>query len=151
MSADENRNEQVEEELKAAAEAAPEEETATEGSAEAGPESEIEALKAQAQEFQELEGLHQEALVLDLEEALVLEVHQVAQVHQEARQEAHQDQEELHQEAQALVLEDLEGLEALSQVSQELMLIRQLALVQQLLDLMFKALQLFQVQIMQLH
>ena len=34
-------------------EAAPEEETATEGSAEAGPESEIEALKAQAQEFQE--------------------------------------------------------------------------------------------------
>ena len=54
MSADENRNEQVEEELKDAAEAAPEEETATEdNSAEAGPESEIEALKAQAQEFQE--------------------------------------------------------------------------------------------------
>jgi len=54
MSADENRNEQVEEELKDAAEAAPEEETATEdNSAEAGPESEVEALKAQAQEFQE--------------------------------------------------------------------------------------------------
>ena len=53
MSADENRNEQVEEELKDTVEAAPEEETATEGSAEAGPESEIEALKAQAQEFQE--------------------------------------------------------------------------------------------------
>ena len=53
MSADENRNEQVEEELKDTAEAAPEEETATEGSAEAGPESEVEALKAQAQEFQE--------------------------------------------------------------------------------------------------
>jgi len=53
MSADENRNEQVEEELKDTAEAAPEEETATEDSAEAGPESEVEALKAQAQEFQE--------------------------------------------------------------------------------------------------
>ena len=53
MSADENRNEQVEEELKDAAEAAPEEETATEDSAEAAPESEVEALKAQAQEFQE--------------------------------------------------------------------------------------------------
>lgn len=54
MSADENRNEQVEEELKDAAEAAPEEEAATEdNSAEAGPESEVEALKAQAQEFQE--------------------------------------------------------------------------------------------------
>ena len=44
MSADENRNEQVEEELKDTAEAAPEEETATEDSAEAGPESEVEAL-----------------------------------------------------------------------------------------------------------
>ena len=53
MSADENRNEQVEEELKDTAEAAPEEETATEDSAEAAPESEVEALKAQAQEFQE--------------------------------------------------------------------------------------------------
>ncbi|MBS8230511.1 nucleotide exchange factor GrpE [Marinobacter salarius] len=53
MSADENRNEQVEEELKDTAEAAPEEETATEDSAEAGPENEVEALKAQAQEFQE--------------------------------------------------------------------------------------------------
>jgi hypothetical protein len=63
----------------------------------------------------------------------------VALVLEEARQEAHQDQEELHQEEEALVLEDLEGLEALSQVSQELMLIRQLALVQQLLELMFKA------------
>ena len=51
MSADENRNEQVEEELKDTAEAAPEEETATEDSAEAAPESEVEALKAQAQEF----------------------------------------------------------------------------------------------------
>ena len=53
MSADENRNEQVEEELKDTAEAAPEEETATEDSAEAAPESEVEALKARAQEFQE--------------------------------------------------------------------------------------------------
>lgn len=53
MSADENRNEQVEEEQKNAAEAAPEEEKAAEGSAESSPESEIEALKAQAQEFQE--------------------------------------------------------------------------------------------------
>ena len=53
MSADENRNEQVEEELKDTAEAAPEEETATEDSAEAGPENEVEALKARAQEFQE--------------------------------------------------------------------------------------------------
>ena len=53
MRADENRNEQVEEELKDTAEAAPEEETATEDSAEAAPESEVEALKARAQEFQE--------------------------------------------------------------------------------------------------
>jgi len=53
MSADENRNEQVEEELKDTAEAAPEEENTGEESSENTPESEIEALKAQAQEFQE--------------------------------------------------------------------------------------------------
>ena len=63
----------------------------------------------------------------------------MAQVHQEARQEAHQDLEELHQEEEAQVLDqEEEGLEALSQVSQELMLIRQLALVQLLLQQILK-------------
>ncbi|MDF0749536.1 nucleotide exchange factor GrpE [Marinobacter sp. 71-i] len=53
MSADENRNEQVEEELRDAAEEVPEEEGAGEEGSDNTPEGEIEALKAQAQEFQE--------------------------------------------------------------------------------------------------
>ncbi|MCL7943373.1 nucleotide exchange factor GrpE [Marinobacter sp. ATCH36] len=53
MSADEKRNEQVEEELKESAEAAAHDKGGAEDPSENSPESEIEALKAQAQEFQE--------------------------------------------------------------------------------------------------
>ncbi|MDL0431637.1 nucleotide exchange factor GrpE [Marinobacter sp. TBZ242] len=53
MSADEKRNEQVEEELKESAEAASREQGGAEDASENSPESEIEALKLQAQEFQE--------------------------------------------------------------------------------------------------
>jgi molecular chaperone GrpE len=53
MSADEKRNEQVEEELKGKAEAAAQENGAAEDAAENSSEGEIEALKAQAQDFQE--------------------------------------------------------------------------------------------------
>ena len=53
MSADDNRNEQVEEELRDADEAAPEKQEAGGDSSESTAESEIESLKAQAQEFQE--------------------------------------------------------------------------------------------------
>ncbi|MFO7993740.1 MAG: nucleotide exchange factor GrpE [Marinobacter sp.] len=53
MSADEKRNEQVEEELKGKAEAAAQENGAADDAAENSSEGEIEALKAQAQEFQE--------------------------------------------------------------------------------------------------
>ena len=61
-------------------------------------------------------------------EALVLEAHQ------EAQALVLEALEELRQEAQALVLDqEVEGLEVQSQVSQELMLIRQLALVRLLL------------------
>ncbi len=54
MSADEKRNEQVEEEMNESSEAAAQEEvSAAEDAAENSPESEVDALKAQAQEFQE--------------------------------------------------------------------------------------------------
>ncbi|KPQ03081.1 nucleotide exchange factor GrpE [Marinobacter sp. HL-58] len=53
MSADEKRNEQVEEELKESAGAAGQEKGAADDASDSSPEGEIEALKAQAQEFQE--------------------------------------------------------------------------------------------------
>ncbi|MFN2359717.1 MAG: nucleotide exchange factor GrpE [Marinobacter sp.] len=53
MSADEKRNEQVEEELKESAEAAEPETSPAEDVSEGSPETETEALKAQVQEFQE--------------------------------------------------------------------------------------------------
>ncbi|NMT62265.1 nucleotide exchange factor GrpE [Marinobacter orientalis] len=53
MSADEKRNEQVEEELKDTAESASQEKGGTGDAPENAPENETEALKAQAQEFQE--------------------------------------------------------------------------------------------------
>jgi hypothetical protein len=81
-----------------------------------------------------------------------LEAHQVAQVHQEAQALVLEALEELHQEAQALVLDQVvEGLEAQSQVSQELMLIRQLALVQLLLKQIINRQSLSLLQITQLH
>jgi molecular chaperone GrpE len=53
MSADEKRNEPVEEELKESAEAAEQETSTAEDVSEDSPESETDALKAQVQEFQE--------------------------------------------------------------------------------------------------
>ena len=53
MSADEKRNEQVEEELKESADAAAQEAGGAGDAPEGSPESEVDALKAQAQEFQE--------------------------------------------------------------------------------------------------
>lgn len=53
MSADEKHDEWVEEELRESAEAAAQEKGAAEDASESSPDSEIEALKTQAQEFQE--------------------------------------------------------------------------------------------------
>lgn len=53
MSADEKRNEQVEEELKESADAAAQEAGGAGDDPEGSPENEVDALKAQAQEFQE--------------------------------------------------------------------------------------------------
>ncbi|PXX93570.1 nucleotide exchange factor GrpE [Marinobacter vulgaris] len=53
MSADEKRNEQVEEELQESADAAAQEAGTAGDDPESSPENEVEALKAQAQEFQE--------------------------------------------------------------------------------------------------
>ena len=81
---------------------------------------------------------------------LELEV-QVLEAHQEAQALALEALEELLQELALVLDQEVEGLEVQSQVSQELMLIRQLALVQPLLSQIINRQSQSLLQIMQLH